>query len=146
MSRWRRPATWTLREAGKGPVVTSAGVTRGSAPFPLSEVDGRGAESGMVGLRLTKTRISRCGEWFARQFAGWAFLSLRRYDPDQVQRVSAPRKFRASDISAPSPGHPLDRAIIRRVPARRQGNAYFPALDAHAICAAGRCRISDRTA
>ena len=61
-----------------------------------------------------------------------AFLSLRRYDPDQVRRVSAPHPTRSRHnrrrlgggkpaASQPPDGAPLGQAIIRRVSARRQG-------------------------
>src|SRR5712672_2405961 len=42
ISEWSRPGTWTLREAGNGPVVT-----RSSSTFGMSFADGSGAESGI---------------------------------------------------------------------------------------------------
>src|SRR6266436_5642096 len=49
------------------------------------------------------------------------FLSLRRHDPDQVRRVSAPRLTTGQRRLSPLPGHPLEEAIICRVRAGRQG-------------------------
>jgi hypothetical protein len=49
------------------------------------------------------------------------FLSLRRHDPDQVRRVSAPRSAAGQRHLSPLPGHPLEEAIICRVRASRQG-------------------------
>src|SRR5436190_593079 len=60
MSPCRRPATYIFREDGNEPVVTC-----GSAPLALRATIGRGAESGMLGLRL-KTRIgSDVGNWYS---------------------------------------------------------------------------------
>src|SRR6516165_6995760 len=57
------------------------------------------------------------------------FLSLRRHDPDQVRRVSAPRSQMELDSRrrylSPLPGHPLDTPIIRRLGAARQGYGFI---------------------
>src|SRR5437868_857681 len=48
------------------------------------------------------------------------FLSLRRHDPDQVRRVAALRLSSNRRRLSPLAGHPLDKAIIRRVSPWRQ--------------------------
>src|SRR4051812_4071671 len=89
----RLPGTWTLREAGNGPVVTSGrspafravGIVSGTLDLPFDgDPGGCRTEGATRGARV--------------------FLSLRRHDPDQVQRVAAP-------IAASQPllGHPLER-------------------------------------
>src|SRR5947209_18877894 len=75
------PPTWTLREAGNGPVVTA-----GSA-FVIAD-EGRGAESGKAASISAVSRHSRIGGVVGRVLTR-AILSLRRHNPDQVQRLSA---------------------------------------------------------
>src|ERR1700719_835993 len=102
ISRCNLPRAWTLREAGKGPVVT-----RSSSTFGMSFADESGAESGIVGLRCTSCTNTR--EASAKRRAAFAavFLSLRRHDPDQVRRVAAPHLLGRRRLS-PLSGHPLD--------------------------------------
>src|SRR5207302_8580115 len=96
-----RPGAWTLREAGNGPVVT-----RSSSTFGMSFAAESGAESGIVGLRCASCTATR--EASAKRRAAFAagFLSLRRYDPDQVRRVAAPRSLEPA-ASQPPVGAPL---------------------------------------
>src|SRR3569832_2240878 len=101
MSPCRSPATKTLREAGSGPVVTSAGALDWMFIRSRSFVRSPAEKSGMIKAAREEPRASE---------------SLRRYKPDQVQRVVA-----RSDISALM-GSPSDgckatptTALIERV-------------------------------
>src|SRR5205085_6696775 len=105
MSPWRRPATWTLRDEGKEPVVTSRAVTFGSTALALRAVD-RGAESGIV-VSVAKTRISRCGGGIRP-----AIRSMGVPIPTPVRPGSGSKGLRAShcariSASQPLPGAPL---------------------------------------
>src|SRR5579864_4075899 len=130
MSGWRRPETWILRDDGNGPVVTC-----GSAPFAVSVAVERGAESGMA---ASVARVERRPGSIAMGEVAFAeaFLSLRRHDPDQVQRVS-----RSLAVSQPlRRGTPWTRGLSagchRRV--KRCCDAVL-----HARCASRRTREAD---
>src|SRR5712672_3896316 len=102
ISEWSRPGAWTLREAGNGPVVT-----RSSSTLGMSFADESGAESGIA---ASVVPIRRSGASAKRRAAFAAvFLSLRRYDPDQVRRVAAPH-LRGPAASQPPVGAPLGLA------------------------------------
>src|SRR6266508_1571684 len=81
--------TWILREAGRGPVVT-CGVTR---------------SVGAIGLFIGRS----CCDPGDLRLWGKKSLSLRRYDPDQVQRVpSVPFGPAVSQLTS---GAPLGTAV-----------------------------------
>ena len=124
--RWRAPATWTLREAGNGPVVTRSSSTFGG------ELGGR-EWSGIGHRRSPLRRLNDDPGHDARRRFGF-----RRGVPvpTPARPGSGSKGFRAPAISgrrrlSPLPGHPLDDAIIRRGPRRRQGCGLM-------ICRRGR--------
>jgi hypothetical protein len=84
-------------------------VTRSSSTSRMSFADESGAQSG-IAVSVVPSRRSGAS---ARRRAAFAavFLSLRRHDPDQVQRVAAPH-LPGPAASQPPVGAPLDLAII----------------------------------
>src|ERR1700758_1646819 len=72
----------------------------------MSFADGSGAESGIVDLRCTGCTKTRGASAKRRAAFAAVFLSLRRYDPDQVRRVAAPH-FLGPAASQPPVGAPL---------------------------------------
>src|SRR5262252_552348 len=110
-----RPGAWTLREAGNGPVVT-----RSSSTFGMSFAGESGAESGIVDLRCacgTKTRehLRRGGRLSPRCSCPYAGTTRIRFEGLPRPILTGRRRL------SPLAGHPLDKAIIRRVfPVRQE--------------------------
>src|SRR6267154_2623656 len=97
MSPCRRPETYTFREDGNEPVVTC-----GSAPLALRAAVGRGAESGMIGLRLRIPGSSDVGNWYSPK-RSYPYAGTTR-----IRFEGFPRpEFSGQRYLSPFPGAPL---------------------------------------